>query len=87
MGLGAGLVLLVTPPVNEAMLPTTPAENAETVLVTEAAAFEPGSLGRVIVFDFPPEGAEDLELRAPAPPTVRVVVDVRLIVGSVRHHQ
>ena len=33
------------------------------------------------------EGAEDLEVRVPAPPTVRAPVDVRLMVGSVRHHQ
>ncbi len=83
---GIGLVLLVTPLVKEVSLPTTPAENAVTVLVTEAAAFEPGRLGRLIVLDFPPDGTDDLDPRAVEPPTERPV-DERLMVGSARHHQ
>ena len=83
---GSGLVLFVTPLVKEVSLPTTPAEKAVTVLVTEAAAFEPGRRGREIVLDLPPDGTEDLDPRAAEPPTERPV-EGRLMVGSARHHQ
>ena len=74
------------------MLPTTPAENAVTVFVTEAAASDPGRRGRVIVLDFPPIGSEDVVPRAIEPPTERLVdearvVGERLMLGITRHHQ
>ena len=85
---GTGLVLLVTPLVKDAMLPTAPADMAVTVLVTDAAASEPGSLGRVIVFDFPPDGALGAPPREIVPPAALPAdADVRLMVGSARHHQ
>ena len=84
--------MLVTPVVNAAILPTTPAENAVTVFVTEAAASEPGRRGRVIVLDLPPLGTEDVIPRATEPPIERLVDELlvagtRLILGSTRHHQ
>lgn len=80
VGFGGGLVLLVTPLVNDVRLPTAPAEKAETVLTTEAAAFEPGRLGSVMVVDFPPDG---MDVRAVELPMVWLL----RIVGSARHHQ
>lgn len=84
--------MLVTPVVNAARLPTTPAEKAVTVFVTEAAASEPGRRGRVMVLDFPPDGIDGLEPRATEPPTDRLadealVVGERLMLGTTRHHQ
>lgn len=84
--------MLVTPVVNAAILPTTPAEKAVTVFVTEAAASDPGRRGRVMVVDFPLEGIEGLDPRATEPPTERLVdealvVGERLILGTTRHHQ
>ena len=85
-GFGGGFVFLVTPLVNEVKLPTAPAEKAVTVLDKDAAALEPGNLGRVIVLDLPPDGEEGFTPRV-APPTERLVVGVRFNVGSARHHQ
>ena len=84
--------MLATPVVNAVMLPTTPAENAVTVFVTEAAASEPGRRGRVMVVDFPPDGIEGLDPRATELPTDRLVDEVlvvgeRLMPGTTRHHQ
>ena len=84
---GTGLVLLVTPLVKVVRLPTAPADIAVTVFVSDAAASEPGSLGRVIVFDFPPDGGVGALPRPIVPPTVRGEVVVRGIAGSARHHQ
>lgn len=83
--MGAGFVLLVTPLVKELTFPITPAETAETEFTTEAAAFEPGRLGSVMVLDLPPVGTEVLDAVLAAPPTV--VVLGRLMDGSARHHQ
>jgi hypothetical protein len=87
LGLGSGLVLLVTAPVKELRLPTAPADIAVTVLVNEAAASEPGSFGRVIVCDLPPDGAVGRLPRPAAPPMERVEAVVRGMPGSARHHQ
>ena len=84
-GLGAGFVLLVTPLVKELTLPITPAENAETEFTTDAAAFEPGRLGRVIVLDLLPVGREGIEAVFAVLP--EAVVLGRPMVGSARHHQ
>ena len=75
----------VTPEVNVVKLPTAPAEKAATVLVRDAAAFDPGSCGSVMVVDFPPLGT--LGPLLTAPPTVRPEEVERDIVGVVRHHQ
>jgi len=80
VGFGAGLVTEETPPVKAATLPTTPAEKAWAVLITEAAALDPGSWGSVMVVDFPPEGREGT-------PPATVLPVVRPMVGSARHHQ
>ena len=87
LGLGTGFVLLVTAPVKALRLPTAPADIAVTVLVRDAAASEPGNFGRVIVFDFPPEGGVGRLPRPAAPPTDRVEAVVRGMPGSARHHQ
>ena len=44
---GGGLVLLVTPPVNDFKPPITPAEKFSTPFTTDAAKSEPGKRGRV----------------------------------------
>ena len=64
----------------EVRLPTAPAEKAVTVLITEAAALEPGKFGSVMVLDNPPEG-----ILGPDLPVVGV--EVLRIVGSARYHQ
>jgi len=78
---GTGLVLAVTAPVNEDMFPTAPVENAVTVLTTDAAASEPGRLGRVMVWDFPPEGILGMD---PLPTLPAIVPRTD---GSARYHQ